>query len=92
MSFFNNLLESTGCNPDGSVGQNPLTSMLDRSMEFLHEHETTSSSEVFFVDGGHVPAEFSLHTQEPHAYQQHNYSFQVSISCLCLFSVDSLCV
>jgi hypothetical protein len=85
MSFFNNLLESTGCNPDGSVGQNPLTAMLDRSMEFLHEQDQSSSSEAFFLHAGQGPAAFALHTQESFTYHQPNYAFQVRISLFHLF-------
>lgn len=35
MSFLNNLFDATGCNPDGTLGQNAFTSFVDQT---LHSH------------------------------------------------------
>lgn len=32
MSFLNNLFDATGCNPDGSLGQNAFTSFVDQTL------------------------------------------------------------
>jgi hypothetical protein len=63
MSFLNHLLDSTSCNPDGSLGQNPLTALMEKSMEYFHQEES---------QGGNIPYQYSTSVQQQNFQEEYH--------------------
>jgi hypothetical protein len=77
-SFLGDLLGSEGCNPDGSIGQNPFTALVEKSFEYLHQNDPNQES--FHSMGEHMHHQdesFRLMNNEPQQHQMMQVGFDL---------------